>query len=192
MGTPDKDVEQKAQGRRLKMARVKAGFATAKEAWQKCKFDCGLSTYQQHERGVRGMTHEARLYASRYGVEEEWLLRGKSPPTWAQPDVDYDPEAPSAPHHLRSWRTFNRLSVDDLADALGVPPDLIQQWEGGADIPTKLLRKIADVFETTPGLILDVDPASVPEVALKAWVRQVEQQRHVQEELAALKTGTGG
>jgi len=61
---------------RLRIARMRAGFKTAKEAAESMGFP--VSTYLGHENGTRGYpAKKAELYARRFKVREQWLLYGK-------------------------------------------------------------------------------------------------------------------
>lgn len=62
-------------GERLKVAREAAGFKTAKQAAQ--SLGVSYPTYVQHENGTRGIVREADLYARRFKVSLDWLLRGR-------------------------------------------------------------------------------------------------------------------
>lgn len=64
-------------GRRLREARVAAGFKSAKAA--AASLGVPYPTYSQHENGTRGIVREAELYARRYRVTLDWLMRGKGP-----------------------------------------------------------------------------------------------------------------
>ena len=64
---------------RLRAAREKAGFASAKDAAE--AMDVAVATYIQHENGTRGYpAKKAEMYARRYHVAAEWLLYGKGLP----------------------------------------------------------------------------------------------------------------
>lgn len=62
-------------GERLKAAREAAGFKTAKQAAQ--SLGVSYPTYVQHENGTRGIVREADLYARRFRVSLDWLMRGR-------------------------------------------------------------------------------------------------------------------
>jgi phage repressor protein C with HTH and peptisase S24 domain len=64
-------------GQRLKAARKKAGFKTAKAAAE--SLGVPYPTYSQHENGTRGITREADLYVRRYRITLDWLMRGRGP-----------------------------------------------------------------------------------------------------------------
>lgn len=60
---------------RLRTARMRAGFETAKDAADSMGF--AVSTYLAHENGSRGYpAKKAEVYARRFKVREQWLLYG--------------------------------------------------------------------------------------------------------------------
>ncbi len=61
-------------GKRLKEARIHAGFATATKAAE--SLGIRYPTYAAHENGSRGVVRAAAQYARRYRVSLDWLLRG--------------------------------------------------------------------------------------------------------------------
>jgi transcriptional regulator with XRE-family HTH domain len=74
---------------RLKLARERAGFSSAREAAQ--AMDLSYDTYAQHESGIRGYpAKKAEIYARRFRVSAEWLLFGKGdePAADATPSLD--------------------------------------------------------------------------------------------------------
>lgn len=63
---------------RLRIARLRAGYDTAKDAAEALGFP--VSTYLSHENGSRGITAKrAATYARKYKVREQWLLYGVGP-----------------------------------------------------------------------------------------------------------------
>ena len=59
--------------KRLRRARIDAGFRSAKAAAE--ALGIPYPTYAGHENGARGIkTNELRLYANKFGVSETWLL----------------------------------------------------------------------------------------------------------------------
>lgn len=63
---------------RLRIARLRAGFATGKEAAEAMGFP--VSTYLAHENGSRGYpAKKAAIYARKFKVREQWLLYGVGP-----------------------------------------------------------------------------------------------------------------
>src|SRR6478609_1215837 len=67
----------KEVGQRLRAARVRAGFKTARAAAE--SLGIPYPTYTQHENGTRGLQREAEVYVRRYKISLDWLLRGKGP-----------------------------------------------------------------------------------------------------------------
>ena len=60
---------------RLRIARLRAGFETAKDAAE--AMGVPVSTYLGHENGNRGYpAKKAELYARKFKVREQWLLYG--------------------------------------------------------------------------------------------------------------------
>lgn len=63
---------------RLRIARLRAGFETGKEAAEAMGFP--VSTYLAHENGSRGYpAKKAAVYARKFKVREQWLLYGVGP-----------------------------------------------------------------------------------------------------------------
>lgn len=63
---------------RLRIARLRAGYTTGKEAAEALGFP--VSTYLSHENGSRGISAKrAVTYARKYKVREQWLLYGVGP-----------------------------------------------------------------------------------------------------------------
>lgn len=59
---------------RLKTARIRAGYKTAREA--AVALGIRYSTYAGHENGGRGLSRAAPRYAKKFKVSLDWLLRG--------------------------------------------------------------------------------------------------------------------
>jgi len=81
-------------GARLKLARQAAGFRSAKAAAE--SLGVAYPTYAQHENGTRGIVREAELYARRYKVSLDWLMRGRGagPAGSSANDNDEELDAP--------------------------------------------------------------------------------------------------
>lgn len=63
---------------RLRIARLRAGYSTGKEAAEALGFP--VSTYLSHENGSRGYpASKAFTYARKFKVREQWLLYGVGP-----------------------------------------------------------------------------------------------------------------
>lgn len=72
------DDELRTQGRRLREARIAAGFDSATAAAE--SLGVHVETYIQHENGTRGYKGRAANYAKRYKTSPEWLLWGRNSP----------------------------------------------------------------------------------------------------------------
>lgn len=60
---------------RLRIARLRAGFATGKDAAE--SMGIPVATYLGHENGSRGYpAKKAEIYARKFKVREQWLLYG--------------------------------------------------------------------------------------------------------------------
>jgi len=63
--------------KRLRKARIKAGYHTSAAAF--LHFGWDSMTYLQHEDGFRAFDDEtARIYGNAFNVSVEWLLTGKN------------------------------------------------------------------------------------------------------------------
>ncbi|RDC59758.1 hypothetical protein HME9302_00953 [Alteripontixanthobacter maritimus] len=92
---------------RLRIARLRAGFETGKEAAEALGFP--VSTYLGHENGRRGYpAKKAEVYARRFKVREQWLLYGVG----AGPGENENPKAEVVD-------IFDRLPPLRQAEALG-------------------------------------------------------------------------
>ena len=57
--------------------------------------------------------------------------------------------------HLRAWRHYRRLTLEQLANEIGSKPNTISGWEtGGRTVDLDDLRKIADVYGVHPAALL--------------------------------------
>lgn len=63
--------------------------------------------------------------------------------------------------HLRAWRKHRRLTLEQVANQTGFKPNTISGWEtGGRTVDLDDLKKLADVYEVTPALLLYAPPGS--------------------------------
>lgn len=98
-------------------------------------------------------------------------------------------------NHLRAWRKFRHLTLDEVADAIGSTKATVQQLEvGRMTLSHKWLVKIAPVLGTTPGMLLDHDPNDLPTSVLETWAAiPTEDQPKALEMLKVFsRTGTDG
>jgi transcriptional regulator with XRE-family HTH domain len=97
------------------------------------------------------------------------------------------------PNYLRAWRTFRKLTQEQLAERVGTNPNMIGYLEAGErGLSAKWLRRLADALDTTPGMILDHDPHELDSDVVDIWVHGNERQRRQISEIARtlVKTGT--
>ena len=97
------------------------------------------------------------------------------------------------PNHLRAWRTFRGMSQDELARAIGTNANQVHYLETGErSLSAKWLRKIAPVLDTTPGMLLDHDPANLDSDIIEIWATASNRQKRQIAQIAAtiMLTGT--
>lgn len=94
---------------RLRIARLRAGFTTAKEAAEAMHFP--VSTYLAHENGSRGYpAKKAAIYARKFKVPEVWLLYGTGPGPGTEPQED-TAEVVNILNHLKPDRRAEALRI---------------------------------------------------------------------------------
>lgn len=106
-----------------------------------------------------------------------------------------DADKNGGPNYLRAWRTFRKLTQDQLANKVGTNANMIQYLESGErGLSAKWLRRLAPALDTTPGMILDHDPHELDSDIVDIWVRGDERQRRQMAEIAKalVRTGTEG
>lgn len=92
-----------------------------------------------------------------------------------------------APNHLRAWRKFNKMTQQQLADAVSTTKSVISDLERGVvQLNDKWLRRLAPVLKTTPGWLLDHDPEDLGNDLIDAWSDVPEQFRP--QAIAVLRT----
>jgi transcriptional regulator with XRE-family HTH domain len=97
------------------------------------------------------------------------------------------------PNYLRAWRVFREMTQEELADKVGTNANMIQYLETGErGLSAKWLRRLAPALETTPGMILEHDPADLDSDIIDIWAHADIRQRRQISEIAKtlLKTGT--
>lgn len=98
-------------------------------------------------------------------------------------------------NHLRAWRKFRNLTLDEVAAAIGSTKATVQQLEvGKMSLSHKWLIKIAPVLKTTPGMLLDHDPNDLPTAVLEAWatIPEADQPKAMEMLKVFARTGTEG
>jgi hypothetical protein len=110
-----------SMGKRLQLAREHAGYPSGRQA--ALSLGWTYPTYAAHESGWRNYpTKVAKKYSKAFGVSEEWLLFGKSPPDWYSLD---------APGEMTEVRVPVRYMP--LFDTNNVASDIEDQLRVGAD-----------------------------------------------------------
>jgi SOS-response transcriptional repressor LexA len=101
--TPMGQIEDIEPSERLRQARIAAGFKTAKQATD--RFNWNYVTYQQHEKGTRGLQRAATKYAKKLGVSPAWLLTGEGSGPGSSGSPNYIP--------LISWINAGKMAADE-------------------------------------------------------------------------------
>lgn len=99
------------------------------------------------------------------------------------------------PNHIRAWREFRDLTIEELADMLDCSKASVGHWETGArEVGAKWLYKIAEALHTPPGWLLDHDPNDLDTRVMDAWasIPTEDRPRALQVLQAFQRTGTGG
>ncbi len=96
------------------------------------------------------------------------------------------------PNHLKAWREYRGMSQQELADAIGTSHQVIGYLERGrTQLSAKWLRKLAPALKTTPGMLLDHDPAELDQDIIELWVNASTRERSQIASIAATITRTG-
>ena len=95
---------------RLRIARLRSGFKTGKEAAEAMGFP--VSTYLAHENGSRGYpASKAVTYSRKFKVPEVWLLYGTGPGPGTEASGDDTAEVVSIIEHLPPLRRAEALRI---------------------------------------------------------------------------------
>lgn len=95
---------------RLRIARLRAGFETGKDAALAMGFP--VSTYLAHENGSRGYpAKKAATYARKFKVPEVWLLYGTGPAPGAKGEGDETAEVVDIVKHLPPLRRAEAIRI---------------------------------------------------------------------------------
>lgn len=97
-------------------------------------------------------------------------------------------------NHLKAWRKFRRMTLEQVGDAIGTTKAVIQQLESGrTSLSHKWLLKLAPVFGTTPGYLLDHDPNDLDTAYIEAALSVPKSKRaQAMQILSTFRTGTDG
>ena len=76
------------------------------------------------------------------------------------------------PNHLRAWRKHIGLTQQEVANAVETTKSVISNLERGhLQLSEKWLRRLAPLLKTSPGYILDHDPALLDNDVFQIWQR---------------------
>lgn len=71
-------------------------------------------------------------------------------------------------HHIRAWRKHRLLTLERLAERIGVTAGALSQIErGDINYTQPMLEALADALQTTPGALVSWPPDKQPGIALK-------------------------
>lgn len=99
------------------------------------------------------------------------------------------------PNHLRAWREFRGMTQAALAEQVDTNANMIQYLETGERaLSAKWLRRLAPALDTTPGMLLDHDPAELDTNIIDIWASASSRERKQITEIARTlrRTGTDG
>lgn len=99
------------------------------------------------------------------------------------------------PNFLREWRTYRKLTQQELAALVETSANMIQYLESGErGLSAKWLRRLAPALDTTPGMLLDHDPHEMSADIVDIWATASSRQRRQLADIAKtiVKTGTDG
>ena len=100
-------------------------------------------------------------------------------------------------HHVRAWRKYRDLTLEQLAERVGVTHGALSQLERGITNYTQpMLEKLAEELRCSPGELITVDPTK-GDAIWSIWEKASIGERHEIAAVAAAlvkarKTGTGG
>lgn len=90
------------------------------------------------------------------------------------------------PNFVRAWRQRAGLTQSQLAERIGTSHNQIQHLEsGGRALTARWLRRLAGPLGTTPGMLLDTDPAD-PQADLHALLAQLRPDAPLRRRIAAV------
>jgi len=98
-------------------------------------------------------------------------------------------------NYLKAWREFRKMSQDDLAQRLGTAKGVISLLENGKrPLSDKWLRRLADVLDTRPGHIIDIDPGEMDNDIFSIWMDLSKEDRRQAAKILRtfVQTGTDG
>lgn len=99
------------------------------------------------------------------------------------------------PNYLKAWRDRRRMTLEELAEAIGTSASVIGYLESGErGLSAKWLRRLAPALKITPGLLLDHHPDKLSDDMIKMWTNATEEKKQQITDMAKiiLKDGTNG
>lgn len=96
-------------------------------------------------------------------------------------------------NYLKAWRTFRKMTQDQLAEKVGTTQHQIAFLENGdRALSAKWLRRLAPALETTPGMLLDHDPNDLDSDIIDIWAHAGNRERRQISDIARaiIRTGT--
>lgn len=106
-----------------------------------------------------------------------------------------DSDKNGGPNFLKAWREFRKLTQQQLAELVDTNANMIGYLESGErGLSAKWLRKLAPALDTTPGMLLDHDPAELDSDIIDIWAHADRRQQRQLTDIAKtlIKTGTSG
>ena len=98
------------------------------------------------------------------------------------------------PNYLKAWREYRKLTQQELADLVSTNANMIGYLEAGErGLSAKWLRRLAPALDTTPGMLLDHDPAQLDADIVDIWTHADKRQQRQLADIAKtiVRTGTG-
>jgi transcriptional regulator with XRE-family HTH domain len=95
----------------------------------------------------------------------------KSDITQFDEGVDYaEPERSGPGHYLRGWRKRRKMTLQQLADEVGISKSHVSELESGDKVlSVKLLHRFSDALKVQAGFIVDLDPDTVTDEELERF-----------------------
>jgi transcriptional regulator with XRE-family HTH domain len=74
-------------------------------------------------------------------------------------------------NNLRAWRMHRKMTVEQLATAVGTSAGQLSDLENdNRGLTAKWLRRLSGPLKTTPGHLLDHDPSVLPTDIVEIWL----------------------
>lgn len=150
--------------RRLREARLTAGFATARAASR--SFGWNANIYRNHENGDRAIgLAEIEIYASAFKVELSWIAFGNEHPASKTivASGEHRTEIDSLGYRMLRIRTRMGIAQEHLAKACEVDQSLVIQWEENRAVPPADLMPI--IAKTLRVSLLDIFGVGNPDLS---------------------------